>query len=447
MVLQTERQRIQHLLRRAGWSYSAAELEEYLALGLEGAVDRLLRPEDVDDSASDEAIEALIEADPREKRGALIGTWYMRLLTTRRPLLERMTYFWHDHFATALHKVGNPYPMHVQNETLRRLALGDFQELLQAITRDPAMMIWLDNRTNVKDATSENYARELLELHTLGEGVRYTETDIKEAARALTGWVVLGPRQTDGVPGARFVPRRHDGGEKTFLGVTGHLDDADIVEILATDSATADFVGRKLWRFFAMPEPGPELIERTTAVYFDSDRSIREVVRTILLSDEMYTTTAYRWRVKSPVELVIGAERALELSAPLRSEPHQTQAMGQLLFDPPNPAGWPEGGGWINSNTLLGRTNYANELTRFRRRAVFDPAALVRRHGAEESAEAVVDFLLDLLVGGDVDEPTRALLVAHLGCAHHFDLEAATRDGSLAGAVYLALTMPLYQLA
>lgn len=448
MVLQTERQRVQHLLRRAGWGYSAAELDEYVALGLEGAVDRLLDPEAIDDSAAAETIEALIEEDPREKRGALIGSWYLRLLTTRRPLLERMTYFWHDHFATAIHKVRSPAAMQVQNETLRRLALGDFRDLLQAIARDPAMMVWLDNRTNVKDAPNENYARELLELHTLGEGVSYGEKDIKEAARALTGWVVDGARRTKGDPAARFVRRRHDGGPKTFLGVTGTLDDSDIVEILAGRAETAEYIGRKLWRFFAVPDPAPELIDRTTLAYFESDRSVREVVRTILLSEEMYSPAAYRWRVKSPVELVIGAERALELSAPLRSEPRQSEAMGQLLFDPPNPAGWPEGGAWINSNTILGRANYANELTRSRRRrAVVDPEALVRRHGASGSAAEVADFLLDLLVGGDVDERTRELLVAHLGGEHHFDLDAAAADGSLAGAVYLVLTMPLAQLA
>ncbi len=449
MALDTERRRIQHLLRRAGWGYDAAELRECLALGLEGTVDRLLHPERVDDSASDAAIEALIEEDPREKRAALIGTWYLRLLTTRRPLLERMTYFWHDHFATAIHKVGNPGLMQVQNETLRRLALGDFRELLTAVTRDPAMMVWLDNRTNVKGAPNENYARELLELHTLGEGERYTETDIKEAARALTGWVVVGQRRTGGDAEARFVLRRHDGGEKSFLGVAGNLDDTDIVEILADQPETAAFIGRKLWRFFAVPEPDEALIERTTDAYFASGRSIAEMVRTILLSREMYSDEAYRWRVKSPVELVIGTERALELSAPLRREPKFTEAMGQLLFDPPNPAGWPEGAAWINSNTLLSRANYVNEVTRSRSRsrAVFDPLALVRRHGATDSAEAVVDFLLDLLVGGDVDPHTREVLVEHLGGAHHFDLEAAAADGSLAGAVYLVLTMPLAQLA
>ncbi len=447
MALETERARIQHLLRRAGWGTSRGELDEYFALGLEGTVDRLLDPAAVDDSASDAAIAALIEDDPRERRGALIGTWYLRLLTTRRPLLERMTYFWHDHFATAIHKVSNPAVMQIQNETLRRLALGDFRALLQAITRDPAMMAWLDNRTNVKDAPNENYARELLELHTLGEGVLYTETDIKQAARALTGWVIAGTRRTGGDPEARFVPRRHDGGEKTFLGVTGALDDTDVVGILAERPETAAFIGRKLWRFFAVPEPPAALIERTSEAYFSSDRSIAAMVRTILLSEEMYSDEAYRWRVKSPVELVIGAERALELSAPLRREPQFTQTMGQLLFDPPNPAGWPEGAAWINSNTLLARANYVNEVTRARGRSVFDALALVRCHGATGSAAEVVDFLLDLLVGGDVDAGTREVLIEHLGGEHHFDLEEAAASGALAGTVYLVLTMPLAQLA
>jgi uncharacterized protein (DUF1800 family) len=338
--------------------------------------------------------------------------------------------------------------MQVQNETLRRLALGDFRELLQAVARDPAMMVWLDNRSNVSGAPNENYARELLELHTLGEGVLYSEQDIKEAARALTGWVVAGPRQTGGGdPEARFVPRRHDEGDKTFLGVTGAIDDTDVIQILAERPETAAFVGRKLWRFFAVPDPSDEMIQRTTDAYFAADRSVSAMLRTILRSDEMYSDEAYRWRVKSPVELVIGAERALQLSTPLGREPRYTEAMGQLLFDPPNPAGWPEGAAWINSNTLLTRANYINELTRAGRRSVFDPLALVRRHAAAGSAAEVVDFLLDLLVGGDADSTSRDLLIDHLGGTHHFDLDEASTDGSLAGVIYLALAMPLAQLA
>ena len=438
-VLSTTRERVQHLLRRAGFGYQADELEGYVALGLEGSVERLLRPEDVDDSAADAAVEAL-DIDLEERRAGLWQAWHVRLERSRRPLREKLTYFWHDHFATAIHKVGRPELMQLQNDTLRMRALGSFRDLLLAVTRDPAMMRWLDNATNIRDAPNENYARELLELHTLGEDAGYTETDIKEAARALTGWRIT--------PfGARFFPRRHDPGSKTVLGITGNLNDSDLIDILAERPETAEHIGRKLWRFFAVPEPSPELIERTSRIYFASDGDIREVVRTILRSEEMYSDEAYRTRIKSPVELVIGTAKALELPSDGRFEMAFTRRMGQLLYDPPNPAGWAGGAAWINSNTMLARSNFANELTRAHGpNTPTNVASLLRRHGVTGSAAEVVDWTLDLLVGGDVDEASRGVLIEHIGGPHHFEFEQAAEDGSLQGMVYLALAMPLYQL-
>ena len=394
----------------------------------------------MDDSAAEAAVQSLDLTNLREERVKLFQAWHVRLLTTRRPLLERMTYFWHDHFAAAFSKVGRADAMHLQNETLRAHALGSFRDLLLAVARDPAMMVCLDNRSNSAEAPNENYARELMELHTLGEGNGYTERDIKEAARALTGW-----RLTP--DGERFARRLHDGGAKTVLGVSGALSDEGLIDLLAERRETAEYIGGKLWRFFAMPDPGPELLQRTTRVYFDSGGSIRELLRVILLSEEMYADGAYRSRVKSPVEFVIGAERALELESDGRLEIHQTRRMGQLLYDPPSPAGWEGDAAWINSTTMLARSNFANQLTLLRAPHAADVAALLDRHGVTGSAEQVVDWALELLVGGDVDAPTRALLVDHLGGAHHFDFAEAARDGALNGVFYLALSMPLYQLA
>ena len=331
--------------------------------------------------------------------------------------------------------------MQLQNETLRAHALGSFRDLLLAVTRDPAMMRWLDNHANVREAPNENYARELMELHTLGENQGYTETDIKEAARALTGWALTRF-------GVRFVPRRHDPGTKTVLGVSGELTDADVIDILAERPETAEHLGRKLWRFFAVPEPTQEMIDRTSRIYFATDGNVREIVRTILTAEEMYSDEAYRWRVKSPVELVIGTARALELHSDGRFERAFTARMGQLLYDPPNPAGWPGGPAWINSNTMLARSNFANEFTRSRGRGRGGTAeALFRRHSATGSAEEVVDWTLELLVGGDADAASRAMLIEHLGGPHHLDFEEAVEDGSLQGMLYLALAMPLYQLS
>jgi uncharacterized protein (DUF1800 family) len=370
----------------------------------------------------------------------LLQAWQLRLQSTRRPLLEKLTYFWHDHFATGMRKVGRPALMQIQNETLRENALGRFEDLLLAVTRDPAMLVWLDNRTNTKAAPNENFARELMELHTLGEGNLYGEPDIKGAARALTGWSVTRDAT------ARFVPRRHDRAEKTVLGVSGTLDDAQLVRLLAERRETADFIGAKPWRFFALPEPGEALIDRTTAAYLDSDGSIAAVVRTILLSEEMYSEAAYRTRIKAPVEVVVGALRALEVETDGRAELPLMRAMGQLLYDPPDPAGWTGDGAWINSTTMLARSNFANALTMTRSRVLLDVPGLLRRHGVDGSADEVVDWVLDLLVGGDAGEGTRETLIEHIGGRYHFDFERAAEDGALNGLIYLALSMPLYQV-
>lgn len=458
MRLATERRKIQHLLRRAGWGYSSAELDEYLALGLEGSLDRLLAPEAVDDSAAD-ALVAGLPADPHQDRSALLSAWHLRIVATRRPLLERMTYFWHDHFATSIDVVENPAFMQVQNDLFRARAFGRFDELLTAVARDPAMMVFLDNRLNVRSAPNENYARELMELHTLGEGNVYTEKDIKEAARALTGWrittesLTMEQREQKRFPlplGAALVPSRFDSGRKTFLGITGNLDDQDVIRTLARRPETAEFVGAKLWRYFAVPDPTPKMLSRTTKAYFDSGYSIREVVRTILTSDEMYSDEAYRWRIKSPVEFVLGFLRSLGIvTAAARATTH-TRAMNQVLYDPPGPQGWSkDGAGWIASSTMLARANFAYEITRLDgpRGLVADVPALLRGAGLTRSAGQIVDGLADLLVGGDLDIKNRQVLVDYLGGESHFNFTEAQRAGKLHGVLYLMLSMPLAHLA
>lgn len=447
-ALDNSRAKIQHLLRRTGFGYRASELEEYVGLGLAGTVDRLLNPPP-EDVALDAVVERILTpfAGPaldrdldRERRAALYRAWYVRMAGTRRPLVERMTYFWHDHFATSISKVTFASLMQTQNDTFRRLALGSFEELLLAVTRDSAMLIFLDNRTNSRTRPNENYARELMELHTLGEGNGYTETDIKEAARALTGW-----RLTEAGE-AIFRRTEHDPGTKTVLGKSGQFNDADVVRLLASYRGTARYISDKLVRFFVRPDGHEALAARATDTYMATNGSIREVLRTILLAPEMYEPAAYRSIIKSPTEVMIGLRRALEAPLDSRAETEFGRALGQLIYDPPNPAGWTGGGDWINATTILGRANYASRITALRADANPDIPALYRRYRVTGSATSVVDWTLDLLVGGDVEEDTRGLLIDHLG-GMHFDFEAAARDGRLHGMVYLVASMPLYQIA
>ena len=455
MALTTERQRIQHLLRRAGLGYSPDELREYLALGLEGAVDRLLNPERVDDSAAENAAAAFREKALQDRQ-ALLATWHARLVLTKRPLLEKMTFFWHDHFANSIRKVNAPAFMLVQNETLRAGAMGKFRDLAQAITRDPSMMVYLDNRDNVAKAPNENFARELFELFTLGQGVVYTEKDIQEAARALTGWRVTAAKPTPDATfneptGVVFTPRQFDNGSKTIFGQTGRFGDEDVIRIVTQRRECAELIGRKMWQFLAVKQPTPEMLQRTTDAYFANDTSIREMLRVILLAPEMYSDQAYRWRIKSPVEHVVQTVRTFGLTDRIGRIGRDTQVQGQQLFDPPTVAGWDWGEPWINSNTILARANFANDVTRRGKPGQaetmsLDAAALLQAHGATRTAEQVVDFVLDLFVGGDVDADTRKTLVEHIGGVH-YDFAAASRSGQLQGLFYLVLTMPLAQLA
>ena len=448
----TTRQRIQHLLRRAGFGYSASELAEYVSLGLDGAVERLLRPERVEDSALDAAllpVQAVFDAggdlrDPevqRAQRDALWKAWYLRLTLSRRPLQERMTYFWHDHFATGIGKVNNPSFMHQQNALLRGHALGSFRELLLGVARDPAMLVYLDNRSNTRQAPNENYARELLELHTLGEGNGYTEHDIREAARALTGWRIEENQQSG------FRPALFDPGRKTVLGQTGNFNNAQLIALIARHPPVGPYIVDKLVRAFVRPEGDATLTARAAATFARTDGAIAEVMRVILLSDEMYAPSAYRAIIKSPTEIIVGAKRALELTPDGRTELDLSTRMGQRVYDPPNPAGWTGGEAWLNATTMLTRSNFIAQLTAMGGPSAADIPALLRRHGATGSAATVVDWVLDLLVGGDVDAPSRQVLIDHIGGDAHFNFDRAAREGTLHGLVYLAMCMPLYQVA
>jgi len=462
MSLITERQKIQHLLRRAGFGYRTDELEMYVDLGLENTIEQLLNPELVDDSKCEVLLEAFANSQTDKAKKNItyrIAQWHIRLAQSERPLLEKMTYFWHNHFATSMTKVAQPELMAIQNNTLRNNALGLFPDLLHGITNDPAMMIYLDNRFNVKSAPNENYAREVMELFTMGESASYSELDVMEAARALTGWTVARGKTRaqkallDHDPDSllRFRRFKYDSSQKTLLGVSGNLNAENVVSILSSRTETADFLGIRLWEWFALKNPEPKLIEKTTDAYFKSNGSIKEMVRVILTSEEMYSERAYRWRIKSPVEYVIGSIRHLSGVSNGRPEMSEMLSMGQKLFFPPSVAGWSGDTDWINSNTVLTRTNFANNLTktnpRFSKSRTLNISELIKEIAVFDDVEKVVDSTLDLLVGGDTDEATREILIEHLGGRYHYSYEESVKDGTLNGMFYLALTMPLYQLA
>jgi uncharacterized protein (DUF1800 family) len=348
--------RISLLLRRAGFAARPLELDYYTNLGWDGTLNELLHPE-----LADEDLDGLLGS----LQGNLIDlqniedvqTWWLyRMVQSRRPLLEKLTLFWHGHFAAANYKVNNPLLMHQHIQMLRANALGTFDNMLLAVSKDPAMLIWLDGGTNHRNSPNENYARELLELFTLGIG-NYSEDDVKAAARAFTGWNLRGGTEFF------FDENQHDAGDKTFLGQNGNLDGTDILKSVVNNPATAHRVVGKLFSFIAYPNPEPEVLLPLVDVYMNSGHNIRQVTEAILRSDAFVSDRSRFEHIKSPVEYVVGSVRMMDASVRERDLVNVLRLLGQEILNPPNVAGWPGGASWINPSTLLTRWNFAARLT------------------------------------------------------------------------------------
>lgn len=290
--------------------------------------------------------------------------WVERMLLTPRPMQEKLTLFWHDHFATSQEKVNNYELMLAQIDTLRRGANGNFRDLLVAVAQDPAMLVWLDNRENVKGKPNENFAREVMELFTMGEGQGYAEKDIREIARAFTGWTMR-PIETVRDK-AKFVddPKLHDKGEKTFLGRTGNFNGYDAIDIILKQPATPRFLSRKLYRHFVREGPSPQMNDRLAGVLLEAKYEIKPLLKAILLSRDFYSEASVGTQIKPPVHFLVSTYRKLGLAG-VPGVPDCTDtlgALGQVPFYPPNVAGWPGGRSWMNPATLLTRGNFAHAL-------------------------------------------------------------------------------------
>lgn len=296
-------------------------------------------------------------ARPIQEQGRELRNWWVEeMLATDRPLAERMVLFWHNHFTSSLQKVRFPPALFRQNALFRREGLGNFATLLKEVARDPAMLIYLDGMRSVARQPNENFARELLELFTLGEG-HYGEADIKAAARAFTGWTV--DRET-----GLFRTRdgEHDGGEKTFLGKSGRFDGDAIIALLLKHPRTAETIVEKLWREFVSLKPDPAEVGKLAAS-FRKDYEIRPLVRSILLSAAFRDPANRGALIKSPVELIVGTVHVLGLPVPEKTQlVRMMQGLGQTPFDPPNVKGWPGGESWITSYTLLLRQQFLRRI-------------------------------------------------------------------------------------
>lgn len=365
-----------HLLSRTGFGGRGEEIRQLMRHDYTPGVDRLLnqthqRASVTPPSWIDEPLpfRQMRKLSPDKRRAyrkkitkrwlELKAWWYQEMLVTDSPLTEHMTLFWHNHFTSSLRKVKWPNFMHQQNALLRKHALGNFRELLHAISRDPAMVLYLDNQTNRIGRPNENFAREVLELFTLGEG-HYTETDIKEAARAFTGWHVNRRK-------GRFRIRHwlHDDGIKTFLGRQGNFDGDDIIDIILQQPQTATYITTKLWKEFVSEKPDPKEIERLANLFRKNDYELKPLLRAILLSPAFRDPRNRGTLVKSPVELVVGTLRGLKVPV---AKPERLaiagRYLGQDILDPPNVKGWKGGNAWITTTTLLARQDLIRRFSR-----------------------------------------------------------------------------------
>jgi uncharacterized protein (DUF1800 family) len=439
--------KVGHLYRRAGFGATAGELEIALKAGPDKSIDALLKG-----SPGQEEFEQLTlplaQSIARANNAVQLPAWWLyRMLYSPHPLREKLALFWHNHFATSNAKVQNAGSMLGQYELLYRHALGNFRSLVQEISKDPAMLVWLDTRGSKKGNPNENYARELMELFTLGVG-NYTETDIRQAAKAFTGWEIKAGK-------AHFNATQHDDGDKTVLGQTGNWQGSDIVRICLEQKSAPAFIVRKLCRFLiseSVPAT-PDLLEPLADQFKKSDYDFGKLVETVLRSNLFFSASAYRSSVKSPVEFAIGIVRALEGRIGTTALAVSLQGLGQNLFNPPSVKGWDGGPTWLNGQTLLFRQNLALALTstqddRFGRRT--DPAALLRKHGKQSDAE-ITDFLLRLFLQGDVPADARAQIASYLEKTRQqsypvFWTEQDTADHRVRAVCHLILTLPEFQL-
>ncbi|WP_192909458.1 DUF1800 domain-containing protein [Gandjariella thermophila] len=376
-----ERAAVRRLLDRFGFGPRPGELDAAAARGFDATLAALLDPgapatdagaratppPDLGDepyrpgtATQDQAARQRTQAALRDQERRLTVWWLDRMVAADAPLAERLTWFWHGHFATSVQKVRSVRLMLKQNQTMRRLGGGDFTSLARAMIADPAMLIWLDGQQNTAGAANENLAREFMELFTLGIG-HYTETDVREAARALTGWRVDRQAMT-----ASPVPRRHDGGTKTVLGVTGNLDANSLVDLLLNRPESARFVAGRIWYRLVSADPPPAgTLDRLVAGY-GAGRDIRGLLRAVA-AEPAFREPATAL-VKQPVEWAVGLMRALRVRPAELPEQAGNQllaglrGLGQVPFQPPSVGGWPGGAAWLTTSAGLARLHLAQLL-------------------------------------------------------------------------------------
>jgi len=433
--------RLCHLLRRAAIGVSPQRLEAFGGLGVAEAVDRLMGYDPADDRPYDNLLTGLSGSmSPLYNVEEAQRWWLMRMLDTPRPLQERVALFWHNHFATSTGKVRQSALVSRQIDLFRRQGLGNFRELVLAVTKDPAMLLWLDGSKNKRGRPNENYAREVMELFTLGIG-NYTEKDVQELARAFTGYQVLDEA-------VAFYPAAFDDGEKTVLGRTGKLDAEGAVDLLLSQAAAPKFIAWKLLREFVHPTPEQGHVDHYAARLVHHGWEIKPVLREILTSRLFFSDWARGSKIKSPCELVVGSMLALECKKDAAFAQASMNRMGQALLAPPSVKGWDGEEVWINANTLLQRYNFGLEL--LERQDANRMVGIYEARGLR-TPERIVDHLVGVLLDGKIARYARARLVDYMGQDEGGNYKAfklnAEMMSRVRGAAHLMMCTPAYQVA
>ena len=469
-----------HLLRRAGFGGTPDDIDNLAAKGREGAVDYLLNYTQINNQAMEDLLKASFDFsdvtdNSKFNNGEIRRWWFTRMATTQRQFEEKMTLFWHNHFATASSKVQDIY-LYVQNLKLRQNALSRFDDLLLQVAQDPAMLIWLDGVTNVLGRPNENFGRELQELFTMGINdvvtgePNYTEDDVKQIARAFTGWNF---QRSAGSPfgfAFRINANQHDNGAKTIYAGTpyqtsGNLSGEDVIAVVANRQATARYLTWKLWNFFVYPltasAADKATVDKFAKVYLNNNHSIKELVRAIFTSDEFFSERAFFSLVKQPTELVVGALRMIGgtyltgASTGRTSNVPSTSSrnMGQDLFNPPDVAGWDLNQGWVNTASMLERFNYTNTL--MTNRNTTNPGVFVTldqlKKYTKGSTKKTVKTFLSVLGPLPSDKSVLRPLQNYLttgdnGQAIDYTTDDAYIDKKIRGLVHQIMCLPEFQL-
>ena len=430
-----------HLFRRAGFGATRDELEGYVAKGYEATVEELLHPENAPQAFENDDIFKRYHTDVNDHLQiySCQAYWTYRMINTTRPLEEKLALFWHGLFATGNTKLGQPRTILKQIAMFRLYGLGSFRSLLVQLSKNPAMMFWLDNKDSHMGAVNENYGRELLELFSMGVG-NYTEDDVRQASRAFTGWTI----RSASMMTARSVQdlvlpyghldwqfeykeEDHDDGVKQFLGHEGAFNGEDIIDIICQQPATARFIARHLYTFFVADEPqvpawqtvpprDPEAINTLVDAFVENDYDIRSVLR-VLFNSDFFKNAGFA-KVKSPTELVVGTARiAGGHNFPLVTDIELgtlSSTMGQTLLDPPSVEGWHTGMEWITTGSLLDRVNYASELfADVGRPGVRSMISRIESQWDGVSPQGLVDICLDQIGPISISGETREELVNH----------------------------------